>query len=148
MSPEERMRKRIGICVFLEFVCATALALPACAGAQDSGSSAPTPAPAAAQSSSPPVFRATSRLVLLDVIVTDHHGQFVPGLQAGDFTVLEDNKAQKITAFAVQAPAATPAKSYPPLELPPHQYTNFTFVRPEADRPVTIVLMDMLNTSG
>jgi VWFA-related protein len=85
---------------------------------------------------------------LLDVIVTDKHGEFIPGLQAADFTVLEDNKPQKISAFAAQAPAATPAKSYPPIELPAHQYTNFAFIKPETDRPVTVVLMDMLNTAG
>ena len=140
------MRSRIGIFPFLEFLCVCALTLPLLANAQESGN--PAPAVATAQSRTPPIFHATSRLVLLDVIVTDHRGQFIPGLQASDFTVQEDNKPQKITAFAVQAPAATPAKSYPPLELPPHQYTNFTFIRPEADRPVTIVLMDMLNTSG
>ena len=144
------MRRRIGISLFLEFVCVLALILLIPLNAQDSGNSAPAPAPPASQSSSPPVFRATARLVLVDVIVTDPHGQFIPGLKAGDFTVLEDKKPQKITAFAVQVPAAAtaPAKSYPPLELPPHQYTNFAFVRPETDRPVTIVLMDMLNTSG
>jgi VWFA-related protein len=145
MSPEEDMRKWTGICV-LAFVCIVTPTLPIPLAAHDSGNS--NAASPAAQSSSPPVFRANARLVLVDVIVTDHHGQFIPGLQAGDFTVLEDNKPQKITAFAVQAPAATPAKSYPPLELPPHQYTNFTFVKPEADRPITIVLMDMLNTEG
>lgn len=106
-------------------------------GAQDS--SQPPP---------PPVFRATSRLVLLDVIVTDHHGNFVPGLKASDFTVLEDNKPQKISAFAAQVAPTTPAKSSPPLVLPPHQYANFTDIRPQADRAVTVILMDMLNTSG
>lgn len=95
-----------------------------------------------------PVFRATTRLVLLDVIVTDHRGEFVPGLKADDFTIFEDNKPQKISAFAVQAVAAAPTKPYPPLQLPPHQFTNFTFIKPEADRPVTVVLMDMLNTTG
>jgi VWFA-related protein len=147
MLPEENMRKRVGICVFLEFVSGVALALPAILNAQDSPNPAPA-APPAAQSNPTPVFRATSRLVLLDVIVTDHHGQFVPGLKASDFTVLEDNKPQKITAFAVLEPAARPAKPNPPLQLPPHQYTNFAFIKPEADRPVTVILMDMLNTAG
>jgi len=143
------MRKRIGIRVFLGFVWVTALTLPALVKAQDSGNSAPaSPPPPAAQSSPLPVFRATSRLVLLDVIVTDHRGQFIPRLKASDFTLLEDNKPQKITAFAVQEAAATPAKPNPPLQLPPHQYTNFALVKPEADRPVTVILMDMLNTSS
>ena len=72
------MRKRVGICVLLEFVCVAVLALLANVTAQDSGNSGST-APPSVQSSPPPVFRATSRLVLLDVIVSDHHGQFIPG---------------------------------------------------------------------
>jgi VWFA-related protein len=138
------MRKRIGISVFLRLACLVALTLPFAVSAQDSGNSATAPA----DQSSTPVFRATSRLVLLDVIVTDHHGQFVPGLKAGDFTVLEDNKPQKLTAFAAQVAPTTPISVYPPLVLPPHQYTNFASIKPQADRPVTVILMDMLNTSG
>lgn len=139
------MRRGIGIGVLLEFVCAAGLALPLVLIAQDSGS-APAPAPPAAQSNPTPVFRATSRLVLLDVIVTDHHGQFVNGLQASDFTVLEDHKPQKISAFTFNVVPTTPV-TYPPIELPPHQYTNFSFAKPENDPPVTVVLLDMLNTS-
>jgi VWFA-related protein len=97
---------------------------------------------------STPILRATTRLVLLDVVVTDHRGQFVPGLKAGDFTVLEDGKQQKVSAFTVHTVPSAPKPNFPPLQLPPHQYSNFTYVPPEVDRPVTIVLLDMLNTSG
>jgi VWFA-related protein len=148
MWPEGSVREQIGVSVLPVFVCIIVLTLPVLVNAQDAGNSLPAQASPSAQSSSPPLYRTTSRLVLLDVIVTDNHGEFVPSLKVGDFTVLEDNKPQKIIAFVVQAPAATPAKSYPPIELPPHQYTNFTFIKPEVDRPVTVVLMDTLNTTG
>src|ERR1700732_3199835 len=119
MSPEGNMIKRAGICVFLVFVCVAALTLPVFVNEQDAGS--PTaPAPQGARSNPLPVFRASSRLVLLDVIVTDRHGQFVPGLQSTDFTVLEDHKPQKISSFAFNLVPAHPA-TYPPIALPPHQ---------------------------
>ena len=142
------MRKRIGICVFCELVCVAALSFSVLANAQDSHNAPPAQGASTDQSSSVPVIHATSRLVLLDVIVTDHSGKFMPGLKASDFTVFEDKQPQKISAFAMQVPPTTPTRSYPPLNLPPHVYTNFTFIKPVADRPVTVVLMDMLNTTG
>ena len=40
-----------------------------------------------------PTFRSSSRLVLVDVVVTDKAGQTVKGLKAADFTILEDREA-------------------------------------------------------
>src|SRR6266571_3534369 len=62
-------------------------------------------APVGAQNSTeqaPPVFKAETRQVLVDVVVTDHNGHFVPGLKPADFA--------------------------------------------DPERPLTIVLMDVLNT--
>jgi VWFA-related protein len=138
------VRKRIGICVsILEFFI-VALIFPVAISAQDASSGSPTPP--GAQSNPLPVFHATSRLVLLDVIVTDHHGHFVPGLQARDIAVLEDHKPQTISSFTLNTAPASP-ETHPPIELPPHQYTNFSFSKPGGDPPVTVVLLDMLNTS-
>src|SRR5579884_1262526 len=56
-----------------------------------------------AQTSSSPsetVLRATTRLVVVDVVATDSKGQPVPDLKAEDFTVLEDGKPQKISGFS------------------------------------------------
>ena len=142
------MKRRIGSCVFSELVCVVALSFSILASAQDSHNAAPAEGAPNDQSSSVPVIHATSRLVLLDVIVTDRYGKFVPGLKASDFTVFEDKQAQKISAFAVQVAPVSSAKPFPPLQLPPHLYTNFTFIKPNSDQPVTVVLMDMLNTSG
>jgi hypothetical protein len=47
-----------------------------------------------------PTLRATTRLVVVDVIVTDDENRPVPDLQASDFVVREDGKPQKIAAFA------------------------------------------------
>ena len=89
-----------------------------------------------------PTFRAQTRVVLVDVIVTDSKDQFVPALKVEDFTVQEDHKAQKISGFNVfryEAP-----KSLPPMQLPPNQYTNFTQQAPGG--AVTILMLDTLNT--
>jgi len=45
-------------------------------------------------------IRTTSRLVLLDVSVTDPRGALVSGLGTQNFEVFEDGKPQKITQFA------------------------------------------------
>jgi VWFA-related protein len=106
------------------------------------------PAAATPTQQTTPVFHASTRLVLVDVVITDHKGQFVPGLKAADFTILEDGKPQKISAFSAHITPPAPKNGTPPLKLPPHQFSNFTYVPQQADRPVTIVLMDMLNTAG
>ena len=135
------MRKRVGKLVTASVILLTFSALIY-------GQNESAPASASQSAGTTPVFRSSSRLVLLDVVVTDHHGAFVPGLKAEDFTVLEDTKAQKVSAFSVHVIPATPKQANPSLQLPPHQYANFTSVAQQSDRPVTIVLLDMLNTSG
>lgn len=48
------------------------------------------------------VLRATTRLVILDVVATDEKGQPVADLKAEDFTVLEDGKPQQLIDFGFQ----------------------------------------------
>src|SRR5215469_4628988 len=45
------------------------------------------------------VFRSQTDLVLVNVTVKDKHGKFVRDLKPEDFTVLEDNKQQKVVSF-------------------------------------------------
>lgn len=47
-------------------------------------------------------FKVTSELVLVNVTVRDKNGNFVQGLKPEDFTVLEDNKAQKVVSFDIE----------------------------------------------
>ncbi len=91
-----------------------------------------------------PVFQVETRQVLVDVVVRDHGRQFMAGLKPNAFTILEDGKPQKIVAMTMHAQAATPAAPAAPLKLPPNQYTNYTVADP--DRPLTLVLLDLLNT--
>jgi len=55
------------------------------------------------------VFHAESDLVLVNVSVKDKSGKFVAGLKPADFTILEDNKPQKIVSFDVENVDASPA---------------------------------------
>jgi VWFA-related protein len=48
---------------------------------------------------SAPLVRSHSRLVLLDVVVTDKEGHPIRGLSQNDFSVLENGMPQKVTSF-------------------------------------------------
>jgi VWFA-related protein len=125
------------------FVLAWIASIVACGLVSSQTATPPSaPAPASQGEGSVPIFRATSRLVLVDVVVTDKKGEFIPELKPADFTVLEDGKSQRISAFS----AHSSLKAVPEhkIQLPPNQYTNFS--SQPADRPITIILLDMLNT--
>ena len=47
-------------------------------------------------------FRVQSELVLVNVTVKDKNGNLVRDLKPGDFTILEDNKPQKVVSFDVE----------------------------------------------
>jgi VWFA-related protein len=87
-------------------------------------------------------IRVSSRLVLVDVVVTDKHGQPVLGLQPADFTVIEKGKPQKISVFTTPDKAA--AKPAAPA-LAAGVYSN----RPEyraPGGPPTVIMLDAVNT--
>src|SRR4051812_37815295 len=67
-----------------------------------------------------------TRLVQLDVVVTDHKGNPIKDLKKEDFTVLEGGQPQQIATFSFQQPkpvdASKPAS--PPHALPPGVYGN------------------------
>lgn len=98
-------------------------------------------------------FRATARLVQVDVVVTDKQGKPVSGLQQSDFTVLQDGKPQTIHVFEAHRPIATTtataaatsaATSAPTQSLPANVYSNIPQSAPNDSW--TIILFDLLNT--
>jgi VWFA-related protein len=91
-----------------------------------------------------PVFRTTTRLVQINVVVHDNHGQPVTDLKQQDFTVLEQGKPQRISFFSMESATAVPA---PPPALPPHVFTNVLAQRSAVPTSVTVILLDLLNTS-
>ena len=86
-------------------------------------------------------IRANTRLVVVDVVVTDKKGQPVTGLKADDFTLEENGKKQKISVFAAPGAANRPKQeSAPPGILSNH---------PEHVGPSgvpTILLLDAVNS--
>lgn len=96
--------------------------------------------PAAAQET--PTFRAETRLVEVQVVVTGRGGVPAAGLIEDDFTILENGKRRKIAFFSPpQAPGAAPAEP-----LPAGLLSNRPEYAPAAPRAVTAVLLDLLNT--
>ena len=91
------------------------------------------------------VLRVTTRLVLVDVVVTDKDNRPVTGLTRDDFILLENGKPQTIATFSFESPAVRAAGQPAPPPLPENVYTN----RPEyrmPPGPLTILLLDALNT--
>jgi VWFA-related protein len=86
-------------------------------------------------------IRATTRLVVVDVVVTDKSGQPVTGLKAEDFTIEENGKKQKVTVFTppelANKTALVPA---PPGVLSNHPEN----VSPAG--PPTVLMIDALNS--
>ena len=90
-------------------------------------------------------LRATSHMVLVDVLVKDRAGNPMSGLNANDFILTEDGKRQTIASFNAMMRQSQSASDLP--KLPNDVYTN----RPEYNMPngpVTIILMDILNTNA
>jgi VWFA-related protein len=116
------------------------IALLASAGAQQAAPAQATTAPANAQ---PTVtIKSESRLVVVDVVVTDSHGQPVQNLTRDDFTLLEDGKPQQMKVFENHA---TPTSKTDTAAGPAKAKTNSTPAQQHSG-PLNIVLLDALNT--
>ena len=108
------------------------------------------PAPRPNQMSQPatapnsvPTFRSSSRLVVVDVVATDHDGKPREGLNKEDFTIIEDGKEQELRVFERHVPA-TQLAAVPDLHLGPAEFTNFP--QQPSNSAVNVVLFDILNT--
>jgi VWFA-related protein len=89
-----------------------------------------------------PTIKAESRIVVVDVVVTDKQGQSVPGLRKDDFHVSEDGVPQIVASLEEHKGAAPNEIKLPPM--PPNVFTNFPAAR-GADS-VNVLLLDLLNT--
>jgi VWFA-related protein len=105
---------------------------------------APTPKAGGVQQAPPPspTIQSQTRLITVDVVVTDSHGAPVRGLEQRDFQVFEEhNREQEIAQFQFVDHAASAAR---PATPSPTVFTNEL----SSDLTVapTILLMDALNT--
>ncbi|HEV7551728.1 MAG TPA: VWA domain-containing protein, partial [Candidatus Angelobacter sp.] len=85
-------------------------------------------------------LRTNTRLVVVDVVVTDSKGQPVPDLKASDFTLLEDGKPQKISGFSFEHPGSAPALVQ--VNLPPSVVTNAPKFQSNS---LNVILFDTVN---
>ena len=124
-----------------DLCCAIAIAVAALpAGAQSPPPAQSAPAPTTQRS----VFRVATRLVQVNVVVHDQHGAPVTDLKKEDFTVLERGKPQSISFFAMES---ADKLSRPAASLPPHIFSNVFAERAGVPTSITVVLLDLLNTS-
>jgi VWFA-related protein len=91
-----------------------------------------------------PVFRVSTRLVQVSVVVHDSHGQPVSDLKKEEFTVSEKGKPQEIRFFSM---ASSDRPAAPSAKLPPHVFSNTVAAHAAVPTSVTVVLLDFLNTS-
>lgn len=90
---------------------------------------------------SPTVLRATTRLVVLDVVVLDEKGEPIPDLKAEDFTVLEDGKPQRVSDFSFHHPEAASAPARQPAPGIISNAPQFS-----ANSCLNVILLDAINT--
>jgi VWFA-related protein len=128
---------------FAMFTCFAGVAFLQAAPAQ-----APQQKPPAANQppTSAPAIQTQTRLITVDVVVTDSHGKPVRGLTQDDFQILEEHAGpQKIAKFRfVDASANAPTTASASQPPGAHVYSNQAFDK--LTMPPSILLMDALNT--
>src|SRR5215469_6186718 len=67
-----------------------------------------TAQPTSPQTSPAPVVKSESRVVRVDVVVTDKKGNYITDLTEKDFKVYEDNKQQEINNFSFGSDPTAP----------------------------------------
>jgi VWFA-related protein len=93
-------------------------------------------------------IKSNVRLVQVDVIAKDKHGNPVTGLEAKDFILLDDGKPQKISRLSVEI-AESPTAGEKAASLAPQHATPTAFSNSHPENAVpTVILFDVLNTSA
>jgi VWFA-related protein len=120
-----------------------ALNSPATAQNQPPPQSAPAQQPA---NSGVTTLRASTQLVVVDVVVTDSKQNPIHDLKTSDFTLLEKNVPQQIKNFEEHKslPAAEAAKLQPIPKLPAGVFTNYSPI--PVSHTLNVLLLDTLNT--
>ena len=95
-----------------------------------------SPATSPASSQSVATIQVTTRLVVLDVVVTDKQGHPVKGLKQSDFTLLADGVPQALASFTEHDASDQP----PPPALPPNTFTDHAPVTNSV--AMTVIVLD------
>jgi VWFA-related protein len=113
----------------------TVLIFAACAAAfAQTQVTAPAPAPSQAQDKEASI-RVTTTVVIAPTTVRDKKGNFVDGLQLQDFQLLDNNKAQKLTADVRDEPLS--------LVVAVQKSTNLNDILPKIQK-IGILLSDLM----
>lgn len=88
-------------------------------------------------------FQSTTRLVVLDVVVTDKQGNPVRNLSSEDFTILEDGKQQTIATFEVPDQHAPVSIAGEGQNASANQKADSPKI---GSQPLTILVFDALDT--
>jgi len=105
----DRLSVAVSLCALL--VAWQMFGSPCLARAQDAPSPAAPPAeaePTVQKQQNGPAVRSETRLVRVDVIVTDKKGNYIHDLSAKDFKVYDDNKQQEVANFSFGADPNSP----------------------------------------
>ena len=98
-----------------------------------------------------PTLHAETRVVQIDVVVTDSHGKPLTDLTKSDFTVTDKGKARAIDIFSgiftgnhgEGSPSFAPAAT----ALPPNVFTNRNPGPPRVPPHTTVIVLDQLNVA-
>jgi VWFA-related protein len=131
-------RFAIAVCGMMTMICALPLV------AQDTPASSSAQAPAGSVQEAPGQgyhLAVTTRVVVLDVVVTDKHGKLVHrnDLTKDDFIIYEDKVPQRILSFE------SPAKHEMPVSATA-VVNSAADLKKIGDAPVTILVLDELNS--
>jgi VWFA-related protein len=91
----------------------------------------------------PTPLRVTARLVQINVIVNDKHGNPISGLTKEDFVLFDNKHPQEIQLFSAETNLP---RDRPQGPLPPDTYTNRISEHAGVPANVTVILLDALNT--
>ncbi len=117
--------------------------------AQSQGADA-KPASNSGEPQSSTVLKATTRLVVVDVVATDGKGVPISGLTAKDFVLTENGSAQDVRVFSFSSPGnppeSTSAPAQPEPKIPGNVVSNIPEHKPNG--ALNILLLDSLNTTS
>jgi VWFA-related protein len=119
-------------------------ALILCFAAALSPAQTPTNHVGQAPAAPAPLIRTQTRLVVLDVLVTDSHGDPVKGLTVKDFELREDGAKRvlkTVEEHGIAAPASSDASAPAGLPAGPGVYSN----KPPDGEVWNVLLLDLLN---
>ena len=101
--------------------------------------------------SNDPTIHAETRVVQIEVLVTDSHGKPVTDLHKEDFSIVDNGKPRPIDIFTfnsgTNSPEASTPTPAPALQnpLPPHVFSNRNPGPPDLPRHSTVILLDEAN---